>query len=280
MLILILQDEQDWRGEQPSLSGSDWVLTCHTQIESSPPHLCIFFTEFLETCVEWHSSVCGFREQCHLFEIRVCINPDRYLPCGDRFSFAVAAVLCSDSPVAVVALPELITLTSCSTPSHNAFKTAEGEPLGRVSQIMPAPCLSSPQHLISARLPPHALLWPPASETCSLHCPREFALVGSYAWNPLLPNTNMTFFLPHLFTQICPPSSKVFLVFWLNSSPRHVFPLPLFNFFLYDTHYYLMYFDIYYLSCYLTHSFHMRIQTPEDRDYFVSLAFFSTQKNA
>lgn len=88
------------------------------------------------------------------------------------------------------------------------------------------------------------------------------------------------FFLPHLFTQICPPSSQVFLVFWLNSSPRHVFPLPLFNFFLYDTHYYLMYFDIYYLSCYLTHSFHMRIQTPEDRDYFVSLAFFSTQKNA
>lgn len=126
--------------------------------------------------------------------IPIAISCDRHFPCEDRFSFAVAAILSSDSPVAVVALPELITLTSCSTPSHYAFKTAEGEPLGRVSQIMPAPCLSSPGHLISARQPPHALLWPPASGTRILHCPREFALVGSYAWYPLLPNTNMTFF--------------------------------------------------------------------------------------
>lgn len=210
--------------------------------ESSPPRLCIFLLNFSR--LVWNGTVQSVASGSNAICLRsvfvlipIAISCDRHLACEDRFSFAVAAVLSSDSPVAVVALPELITLTSCSTPSHYAFKTAEGEPLGRVSRIMPAPCLSSPGHLISARQPPHALLWPPASETRILHCPREFALVGSYAWYPLLPNTNMTFFC-HLFTQICPPSSQVFLVFWLNSSPRHVFPLPLFNFFLYDTHYY------------------------------------------
>lgn len=63
--------------------------------------------------------------------IPIAISCDRHLPWEDGFSFAVAAVLCSGSPVAVVALPQSITLTSCSTPFHCAFKTAERGALGK-----------------------------------------------------------------------------------------------------------------------------------------------------
>lgn len=156
---------------------------CHTYVWVKPTPFVNFLIELLETCEEWHSSVCGFREQCRPF-IDICVfinaNP-QYLGTVIFQVKTISALLWL--PSCALALtwqwqhhpswsPWLRSFSLCS---QNNRPGSPGEEWARGCQH-PA-CLSSPWHLTSVwttsslsapatcfwykhhLLPPENLLW-------------------------------------------------------------------------------------------------------------------------